>query len=708
MKSARGRKGKRAKPSKALAAARLAESRLRAAIDAMPEGVVFLDEQKRYILWNQRYAEIYRASADLFKRGARLADTLRIGVERGDYPEAAGHEEEWIAERLDKLDHPGAPHEQRLADGRWILIEERKLPDGSTIGLRVDVTELKKKEESFRLLFDSNPVPMFLYDRETRAIRKVNAAACAHYGAAEADLIGETVEALEHLDPGFDAPDGIAIHRGANGAPIEVTLFERELEHEGRPSVLMACVDVTERRRAEAKLTHMARHDALTDLPNRLLYREQVEARIRTMKLFGDPFAVLLFDLDNFKGVNDTLGHSVGDLLLQETARRIMSCLGAGDIAARLGGDEFAVIHAGPDVAHSVHDLVGRIRAALKRPFTAEGHAVQTGASVGIALAPLHGDDPERLLKNADLALYAAKADGRGVHRVFEPEMDAQLQARRRLEIELRSALIKGELDVHYQPLWDLRTGRMSGCEALLRWRHPERGDIPPSEFIPTAEEAGLIGAIGQYVLRRACADAARWPKDVHIAVNLSPAQFRARGILETVVQALAASGLAPHRLDLEITEALLLERNEETLAALNGLRAIGVGISMDDFGTGYSSLIYLRSFPFTKIKIDKSFVLGLAQSLDSQAIVRAIVSLAASLGLRVLAEGVETEADLAYLRQVGCDEAQGFLFSAAKPVEELFPGAQAAEAPPAPPADLGERRGRARRKPSSQRARTA
>jgi diguanylate cyclase (GGDEF)-like protein/PAS domain S-box-containing protein len=688
----------------AIVAARKAEDRLRAAIDAMPEGVVFLDEQKRYILWNERYSDIYARSADLFQPGAHIADTLRVGVQRGDYPESKGREEAWMAERLAKLDNPQGKHEQLLSDGRWIMIEERRMPDGCTIGLRVDVTEIKKKEESFRLLFEANPVPMFLYDAATRLVTKANAAACAHYGFDAEDLVGRSIAILDHPNAArMDRTDGVAMHRRADGVAIDVSTFSSELNHDGRPSVLLACVDVTERRRSEARLAHMARHDALTNLPNRVLFREQVEIRLTPLTR-GEGFAVLLFDLDNFKGVNDTFGHSMGDLLLQQTAQRIQSCLAPYDIAARLGGDEFAVIHGGPDALQTIIPLVERIVAELKRPFVLDNQVVQIGASVGVARAPEHGADPERLLKSADLALYATKARGRGAYCFFEPEMDEHLQARRRLELDLRAALLKGELEVHYQPLIDIARNEMCGCEALLRWKHPTRGYVPPSEFVPIAEESGLIGPIGQFVLMRACEDAARWPNDLKVAVNLSPAQFRSTSILDAVMQALASSGLPASRLDLEITEALLLERNDATLSALNGVRALGVGISMDDFGTGYSSLIYLRNFPFTKIKIDKSFVRGLSESADSQAIVRAILSLAVSLGLKVLAEGVETEDDLAYLREAGCHEAQGFYFSKARPMYELFPNAHLDGVPNAPaPIDFGERRLGGRRRKSAQ-----
>ncbi len=640
----------------------------------MPEGVVFLDADGRYILWNERYAEIYNKSADLFKVGAKLRDTLRVGVARGDYPEALGREEEWIAERLERLARPVAPHEQRLADGRTILIEERKLPDGSTIGLRVDVTQLKKKEESFRLLFENNPLPMFLYDAESRVIRAANEAARRHYGYETADLEGRNISVLFDGPSPIGAPEGAWRHRKADGGVMDATLFSRELELDGTPAVLLAAIDVTERRRAEQRLFHMARHDALTGLPNRTQFRERVEELVS----YHRPFSILLFDLDEFKGVNDTLGHSVGDVLLEQAARRIAGSIRADDMAARLGGDEFVVIHMGAAEEGAIAALVERVIAALSAPFDLDGHKVTISASVGIACAPRDGADCDVLLKHADLALYEAKAHGRRTLRFFAPEMDARLQERRKLEADLRVAVHTGALDVHYQPLVNLVDGAICGFEALLRWRHPERGFISPAEFVPLAEDTGLIGPIGQMVLRRACAEAARWPGDLKVAVNLSPTQFKHGDVLNTVVQALAASGLAPHRLELEITEALLMERSEKILAVLNGVRALGVGLSMDDFGTGYSSLSYLRTFPFTKIKIDQSFVRELRSSVDAQAIVRAILALGESLGLTVLAEGVEHPDDVAYLKLMGCQEGQGFHFGKAQPAEAWFPASPA------------------------------
>jgi diguanylate cyclase (GGDEF)-like protein/PAS domain S-box-containing protein len=669
------------KAAKAAKAAHQAEERLRAAIEVLPEGIVFLDPEGRYILWNERYAEIYKMSADLFQVGARLQDTLRIGVARGDYPEANGREEEWIAERLAKLQNPVAPHEQKLADGRWVLIEERKLADGSTIGLRVDVTEMKRKEESFRLLFDNNPVPMFIYHTETKAVLSANEAARRHYGYGPNDLAEADISVLFDGPAPHGAPDGAWRHRKADGGTIETSLFSREMLLDGQPVVLMAAIDVTERRRAEQRLLYMARHDALTNLPNRVKFRERVEELLAASR----PFSILLFDLDEFKEVNDTLGHSMGDVLLQEVAKRVGANIRYDDMAARLGGDEFAIIHTGTSDAPALMAHVERLIDAMKQPMDLDGHLVSIGASVGIAHAPKDGDEPDRLLKNADLALYAAKAQGRGLCRVFEPDMDASVQARRKLEADLRAAVRNGDLDLYYQPLVKLDSGKICGFEALLRWNHPERGFVSPAEFVPMAEDIGLIGVIGQMVLRRACDDAAQWPSDIKVAVNLSPAQFKSSDVLACVTQALAASGLAPNRLELEITEALLMDRSDKILSVLNGVRSLGVGLSMDDFGTGYSSLSYLRAFPFTKIKIDQSFVRELRGSADAQAIVRAILGLGESLGLKVLAEGIEHPEDLAFLKGMGCVEGQGYHFGKAEPLRHWFPNLPHAAPGPAP-----------------------
>jgi diguanylate cyclase (GGDEF)-like protein len=429
--------------------------------------------------------------------------------------------------------------------------------------------------------------------------------------------------------------------------------------------------DITERRRAEKQIAHMARHDALTDLPNRVLLRDRLAHALAELPR-DERLAVLYLDLDHFKGVNDTLGHQIGDELLNTVAARLRDCVGEVDTVARVGGDEFAIIHTGIEQPNDAAVLARRICEAVKEPCELHGHAVIVDTSIGIALAPGDGIDPTELLKNADMALYRAKADGRGTYRFFEPEMDARMKTRRTLELALRVALANGEFELHYQPLVNLDDRRITCCEALIRWKHPERGLIPPAEFIPIAEEIGLIVPLGEWVLRRACADAMQWPADIKVAVNLSPIQVMNQNLVAVVVGALAAAGLPASRLEVEITESVLMQNSEATLATLHRLRELGVKISMDDFGTGYSSLSYLRSFPFDKIKIDRCFISGLASGDDSVAIVMAIAGLAKHLGIATTAEGVETKQQLQQVKALGCSEMQGFLFSAPRRNDEI------------------------------------
>ncbi|MCZ7661065.1 MAG: EAL domain-containing protein [Xanthobacteraceae bacterium] len=429
--------------------------------------------------------------------------------------------------------------------------------------------------------------------------------------------------------------------------------------------------DITQRRRAEAQIAHLAHHDALTDLPNRVRFRAAMdEALARTEG--GEQLAVFCLDLDRFKAVNDTLGHPVGDALLQIVSARLRACIEPGDILARLGGDEFAIVQVGREQPAGASTLARRIIDAISRPYELVGQQVVIGTSIGIAIAPLDGRVGDQLLHAADLALYRAKSDGRNTNRFFEPDMHARIQARRALELDLREALPRGELELFYQPLIDLGSRSVSGFEALLRWRHPERGLVPPSEFVPLAEDIGLVNQIGAWVLREACAEAKTWPAPLKVAVNLSPLQFRNHALALDVIAALGASDLPAARLELEITEAVLIEDIEETLSVLIGLRRLGVRIAMDDFGTGYSSLSYLRKFPFDKIKIDRSFVQDITERPDTLAIVRAVIDLAGSLGMSTTAEGVETVEQLAHLRAERCTEAQGFLFSTPRPAREI------------------------------------
>ena len=429
--------------------------------------------------------------------------------------------------------------------------------------------------------------------------------------------------------------------------------------------------DITERRRAEAKISHLARHDPLTNLPNRVMFREFLDKAFAKLRP-GEGCAILCLDLDHFKTVNDTLGHAIGDEVLKLAAVRLLTAVQSTDMVARIGGDEFAIVQTAVARPEQCSELAARIVDLLSQPFDIGVRPIELGTSVGIAIAPTDGADPDQLLKNADMALYLAKSDGRGTHRFFEREMDRRLQARHTLEVDLRAAITNAEFELHYQPIIRLEDGRVSGLEALVRWNHPQRGLIPPGQFIPLAEETGLIVPLGEWVLRTACAQAARWSDPLGVAVNLSAAQFKGRNLVQIALSALAASGLAPNRLDLEITESVLLQDEANTLATLHQLRALGVRISMDDFGTGYSSLAYLRSFPFDKIKIDRSFVRDMPERNDSRAIIRAVTGLAQSLKISTVIEGIETEEQLEMAKTEGCNEAQGFLFSKPLPEREV------------------------------------
>jgi diguanylate cyclase (GGDEF)-like protein/PAS domain S-box-containing protein len=462
---------------------------------------------------------------------------------------------------------------------------------------------------------------------------------------------------------------------GKAGSMIERLTDGRSITISYRPmpagGFVVTFEDITQRLLAEEKIKHMAHYDALTELPNRVSFYERMTTALSHLRR-SEAIAVLSLDLDHFKSVNDTLGHPIGDLLLKAAAERMRSCVRGEDIVARLGGDEFAILQVPSEKPRDVIALAQRLIEVVGAPYDLDGHQVVVGASIGIAMAPNDSDVPDVLMKNADLALYRAKADGGGVYRFFEVAMDSRMQARRALELDLRKAVVNGEFELYYQPIIDVKTGMITSCEALIRWHHPERGVVAPLDFIPVAEETGLIVPIGEWVLRQACAEAARWPEHVTVAVNLSPAQFKSRHLVPTVISALATSGLPAARLELEITELVLLQDNEGAFAILHQLRHLGIKIAMDDFGTGYSSLGYLRSFPFDKIKIDQSFIRDLPHKLDSVAIIRAVVGLSSSLGITTIAEGVETKEQLISLTAEGCTEFQGFLYSRPQPATDM------------------------------------
>ncbi len=562
---------------------------------------------------------------------------------------------------------------------RWVhhdseLILDQRGMAVRWIGTYKDVTEVVEAEELFRLLFEGNPVPMWLFDPETLKFLAVNDTAVVHYGYDKGSFLKLTLldmlpqedrqnvkNAIRNNPGAGGSPSQVWQHVKADGTEIDVLTFWRDTMFCERPAQLVAIVDVTEKRQAEARIAHMAHHDALTGLPNRVLFLERLEEALLRVRRYEETLAVLYLDLDQFKSVNDTLGHPAGDELLMAVAERLRKCLRDCDMVARFGGDEFAVLQIGLAGAHEAGDLGERMVTFLSEPYDIDGQQCVIGASVGIALAPADGETAEQLLRNADIALYQAKEDGRRVFRFFEPGMGDSLRARRALEFDLRNALGAGELEVYYQPLVTLATGVISGFEALLRWHHPLRGLVAPLEFIPLAEETGLIVPIGEWVLRQACAEAAAWPDDLKVAVNLSPVQFKKSNLPQVVFATLASTGLPAARLELEITESLFLAESKTNLATLHSLRALGVTIAMDDFGTGYSGLSYLRAFPFDKIKIDRSFISELGESADCMAIMQAITTLGWSLGIPTLAEGVETKKQLAWVREAGCTEMQGY-----------------------------------------------
>jgi diguanylate cyclase (GGDEF)-like protein len=656
----------RAMMDRQVAQRRSAEGRLANALQSSREGVIVLDSHDRVVMANAQAAE-FLGKAELW---SEIEDRTFLGRAL-----------------------TGVDGEVRVGD-RWLRVSRSATQDGGSVVVCTDLTALKDKEarlEASHAWLDaalSNMVQgLCLFDANDR-LQVVNRRFCELFQLAPGSVSPgvHLAELLELAPFGFCDAARADNGRSASGLlqsgtePVGAQLLELP---DGRVIAVQRRIidsghwiatfeDVSARRAAEAKIVHMARHDALTALPNRNFLLERLDQAIAQLGRDGGHCSVLFLDLDRFKAVNDTLGHAAGDMLLRTVAERLQSCVREVDTVARLGGDEFAVVQSGLDRPEDGAVLARRIVQVLGEPYDIGGHRVSISTSVGISVAPADGTLSQKLLKNADMALYKAKADGRATWRFFEAEMNARLQARRALEADLREALAEDALEVFYQPLFDVAKSRIGGFEALLRWRHPTRGMVPPSEFIPVAEEIGLIVPLGEWVLRRACLQALSWPGHVKVAVNVSPAQFTSGRLLETVRQALVSSGLLASRLELEITESVLLSDGAATLATLTALKDLGVCISMDDFGTGYSSLSYLRSFPFDKIKIDQSFVRDLNTSHDADVIVRTMIMLGHSLGMRVTAEGVEREEQLAWLKAEGCTEAQGYLFSPAAPATDI------------------------------------
>ncbi|WP_164718528.1 EAL domain-containing protein [Bradyrhizobium sp. LVM 105] len=666
--------------------------RLDTALNNMTQGLILYDAGGYIVTCNRRYAEMFGLSHDVIKPGCHIREAMHHRKERGAF---GGDVEEFCADVMRVVaEGTVSTRLHELPNGRTFQIINTPLAQGGWVATIQEITERRNLEQErdrnytfLREIIDHIPSQITVKNARTRQYLLVNRTAEEQFGLSREEIVGKTPFEIypdeaariitEDDSRALQVANGLFKDEHAWQSPTKGLRFITSTrigirDKSGEPRYLINVVDdVTERRRADEKIEHMAHYDALTDLPNRTLFREQIERELAKIA-GGDQFALLYIDVDEFKGINDSLGHHVGDELLKAIASRLRGCLKQGDLIARLGGDEFAVIQTGIQSSAEVLSFVTRIYQAIRQPYHCLGHQLSTDASIGIALAPQDGTDLDQLVKNADLAMYGAKAEGRRTHRFFEPAMDACARARLSMEQDLRQALVDGGFEIHYQPLVDLRSGEVSGCEALLRWRHPERGMVSPAEFIPVAEDTGLITELGDWVLRMACNEAATWPTQIRVAVNVSPVQLKCDTLALRIAGALAASGLDPRRLELEITEAVLIRDDEAALSILHQLRSIGVRIALDDFGTGYSSLSYLKRFPFDKIKIDRCFVADIAETSGAPVIVQAVVNIAAASSMTTVAEGVETEAQREMLRALGCTQMQGYLFSPPKPAAEV------------------------------------
>jgi diguanylate cyclase (GGDEF)-like protein/PAS domain S-box-containing protein len=679
---------------RALQASEQASRELDVALDNMSHGIVMFDASAQLVVCNDRYLELYRLPPEIIRPGVTLEDLIDRLVANQIVPVDEGNKnlKAFLADMAAGKSTQGT---RELGDGRTIVVTNRPLPDGGWVATHEDITERRRAEQKLEqtqhflnAVIEYTPAILSVKQVRTQTYALVNRAASLLFGYPSEQMMGKTVHELfpKKQAEYFAARDNEAI--GARGLPV-VHEHSVSAPHNGtrilattklaipdaagEPEYLISfSEDITERRQAEASIAFMAHHDPLTGLANRLLLRERMEAALSSVKR-GASVALLYLDLDHFKSINDTLGHSVGDEFLKVVAERLKGCIREIDTVARLGGDEFVILLTGVEDASEAEVVARRVREAITTPIEIDRQQIVADASIGISMAPNDASNSEELLKNSDMALYGAKEDGRGTYRFFEPSMDAQVKARRALELDLRKALADNEFELHYQPLVNIARNEVVGCEALLRWHHPTRGMVSPAEFIPVAEDTGLIITLGEWVLQTACAQAARWPSHIKVAVNVSPAQFKSPGLLEAVVKALAAAELPAVRLELEITEAVLLHNNDVTLATLRQLDELGVRIALDDFGTGYSSLSYLRSFPFDKIKIDKSFIHDMTDNPDAASIVRAVTGLATELQMATTAEGVETAEQLQRLREFGCTEMQGYLYSRPLPPEQVL-----------------------------------
>ena len=677
---------------------------LEKAVNNLSLGLVIFDNHYKVVFCNARYMDIYGLSPEQVKPGTPLDELVQYRLDMGHKPPS--NSSAYLRERLRDTAAPTATL-QEFSDGRTIIFTVYPMPDGSAMATHEDITEReevnarlqrqyelgRQQEEMLQLRnlqFDTaiNNMSQGLcfFDAEKRLIvcndRYIDMYDLSHDRVRPGTPLTEIVDMRFEVGsfPAMSKEEylcwrgNIAISPKPTDSIVELRNGRTfKIRHRPMPDCGWVATheDITEQRQSEVKIEYMAHHDSLTDLANRVLLNERLEHALGQIDQ-NEIVAIHHLDLDQFKAVNDTFGHPVGDKLLKIVADRLRGLVGGTDTIARMGGDEFVIVQAAIVDPGDATSLAQRIIHLLGEPFDIDGHQILIGVSIGIAVGPGDGLTPDKLLRNADLALYRAKGDGRGTFRFFEPVMDLQMQTRRILEQDLRKALSAGEFELYYQPVVNLASHTVTGFEALIRWNHPERGLVSPATFIPLAEEIGFIVPLGEWVIREACATVAAWPGDSRVAINISAVQFRNPGLMQVIISALASSGLHPTRLEIEITETVLLQNKETTLAVLHQLRELGVRIALDDFGTGYSSLTYLQSFPFDKIKIDRSFVKDITENASSLNIVRADAALARGMGMTATAEGVETREQLDSVTSEGCTEMQGYLFSRPLPAREI------------------------------------
>jgi diguanylate cyclase (GGDEF)-like protein/PAS domain S-box-containing protein len=664
--------------------------RLDIAFNNMNQGLCMFDAQNRLAVWNERYRQMYNIEPRHIWRGCTVRDLLDARIKAGTFPLDPARYDHDLSEALKEGE--AFTLDVKLQDGRTIAVVNQPMQGGGWVATHEDISERNRAERELErtrsfldTIIENVPSPIIVKDIPDLRYLLINRAAEKYLGIDRAMMLGKTADEIMPATSAqtIDAEDHKLIASGqtaflgehavatpGNGTRIVTATRLPVKAADGTPRYLISVInDLTERKRSEQRIEHMVNHDTLTDLPNRTAFNDCIASTIALAAASNDSFALLCMDLDRFKTVNDVFGHAVGDALLREAARRLENaCQGA--FFARLGGDEFAVITPTGTLPAAAEALAERLSAALDSDIEIDGNTLNIGLTIGVGIYPQDGMDAEALVANTDAALFRAKSEMRGSIRFFEVAMDKQLREKRALQQDLRSAMARNELALHYQPQAHIN-GDITGFEALLRWHHPRHGLVPPNTFVPLAEESGLILGVGEWILRTACREAAAWTRPLHIAINLSPVQFRHGDLPRLVHQILLETGLAPSRLELEITEGVLIGDFTRAVSILRRLKGLGVRIAMDDFGTGYSSLSYLQSFPFDKIKIDQAFVANLSHNRQAATIIRAVIALGRGLNLPVVAEGVETEEQLKFLASENCNEIQGYFVGRPKPIED-------------------------------------